>query len=305
MSGADLVPQGTTALDAGQPLNGKQLRTRLAVIQDVMKNVMVKDVDYGVIPGTPKPTLFKPGAEKLCVTFRLAAADPQIVDVPDVLDDEIRYRVRVPILANGVVVAVGVGECSTSEEKYKWRRPVHIKEYENAPLDRKREKYQKNGDVWQQVRVEPADIANTVLKMAHNRAYVHAVIMATAAGSIFTQDVEDLPEGVSQEAHGEKRSPITPPQRRESAPAGAGTTVEIKVSNVTSMTGTNTKGPWEKWTLDGSDGKKYGTFDAKVRDVAQEAREAGLPVSVTFIEGKYGRDVLALSLVERQPGGEG
>jgi hypothetical protein len=32
---------------------------------------MVKDVDYGVIPGTKKPTLLKPGSEKLCRLFSL------------------------------------------------------------------------------------------------------------------------------------------------------------------------------------------------------------------------------------------
>jgi hypothetical protein len=218
-SAAELAPIQPTEAALG-PLNSKQLQSRLAVIQDVMRNVMVKDVDYGVIPGTPKPTLFKPGAEKLCVTFKLAAGDPQIVDVPDVLDDEIRYRVRVPIMANGTIVAVGVGECSTSEEKYKWRRPVHINEFNNAPLDRKREKYQRNGDVWQQVRVEPSDVANTVLKMAHKRAYVHAVIMATAAGSIFTQDIEDRPEGLG-DAHEERRS-APEPQTREQAQTSNG-----------------------------------------------------------------------------------
>ena len=197
----------------GDPLTTRELETRLARIQDVMRTVMQKDVDYGVIPGTQKPTLFKPGAEKLIVTFKLAASDPQIVEVIDDKDQEIRYRVRVPILtAAGQVVAVGVGECSSLEEKYKWRRPVHAKDYEAAPADRKREKYQRNGDVWQQVRVEPADVANTVLKMAHKRAYIHAAIMATAASSIFTQDIEDRPEGMEDhDDHDQRREP---PQSR-------------------------------------------------------------------------------------------
>jgi hypothetical protein len=208
-----------TPIDASSPLSGRELRQRLAIIQEVMKSVMVQDVDYGTIPGTPKPTLFKPGAEKLCVTFKLSALDPQIIDVPDVVDDEIRYRVRVPIAAaTGVIIAVGVGECSTCEEKYKWRRPVHQKEYDNAPIDRKREKYQRNGDVWQQVRVEPSDVANTVLKMAHKRAYVHAVIMATAAGSIFTQDLEDRPEGMDD---AEPARPAQPQTRQQAAQAPA------------------------------------------------------------------------------------
>ena len=36
-----------------------------------VKAQMTKDIDYGVIPGTRKPTLLKPGAEKLCRLFNL------------------------------------------------------------------------------------------------------------------------------------------------------------------------------------------------------------------------------------------
>ena len=39
----------------------------------IMAGAMVKGEDYGVIPGTgSKPTLLKPGAEKLCVLFKLS-----------------------------------------------------------------------------------------------------------------------------------------------------------------------------------------------------------------------------------------
>jgi len=209
-------------VEAEHPLTVQQLTARLKTIQDVMKQVMQKDVDFGVIPGTQKPTLYKPGAEKLCVTFRLSADDPSIEAVPDDVGD-IRYRVRVPVRAsNGVIVAVGVGECSTGEEKYRWRRPVHIKEFEAANDDQRRVKWQRSGDAWQQVRVNPADVANTVLKMAHKRAYVHAVVMATAAGAIFTQDLEDLPEEVrdaADDGQDQRRPPVQPPQRRSEAAA--------------------------------------------------------------------------------------
>lgn len=38
------------------------------------------------------------------------------------------------------------------------------------------------------------DIRNTVQKMAEKRAFVSAVLMATGASDIFTQDIEDFPE---------------------------------------------------------------------------------------------------------------
>jgi hypothetical protein len=48
------------------------------------------------------------------------------------------------------------------------------------------------------VRTEPADLANTVLKMACKRAKMAMVLNVTAASDCFTQDLEDL-DAVLQE----------------------------------------------------------------------------------------------------------
>ena len=45
-----------------------------------------------------------------------------------------------------------------------------------------------------QIRTEPADIVNTVLKMASKRAHIAMVINVLAASDIFAQDLEDLTE---------------------------------------------------------------------------------------------------------------
>jgi hypothetical protein len=298
--------------EAGAPLTSQQLIARLRVIQDVMTAVMKPDQDFGIIPGTDKPTLYKPGAEKLCVTFRLAPADPLIETIPT-LSGAVRYRARVPIHAHdGTLVAVGLGECSTGEEKYAWRRPVHPSEFQSAPEDQKRQKWTREGELWDQVRVDPENVANTVLKMAHKRAYVHGVIMATAAGAIFTQDIEDLPEGL--DGDGVKRpaaaapKPVQQPKRHDrSAPAGAGTTIRIRVKDIAKKTGTNEKGEWTKWTVIALDGKGYGTFDSKVRDTAAAALRDKAELDATFTESKYGRDLTALTravVAEREPGDE-
>src|SRR5690348_2850203 len=77
---AEIVPD-TQALDAPArpaPLSvipavgAGELVARLDTIKEVMRTAMQPNVDYGVIPGTgSKPTLLKPGAEKLAVTFQL------------------------------------------------------------------------------------------------------------------------------------------------------------------------------------------------------------------------------------------
>ena len=43
-----------------------QTANHYKVMVAFVKAQMQKEIDYGVIPGTKKPTLLKPGAEKLC-----------------------------------------------------------------------------------------------------------------------------------------------------------------------------------------------------------------------------------------------
>jgi len=193
------MTQSLAVIDRSGPsalaLTAVQLKARMEHIVDVMANVMQSGKDYGKIPGTDKPSLFKPGAEKLLVTFSMAAADPLVEDLST--NDEIRYRVRVPIEnEHSRVLAVGIGECSTNEEKYRWRRPVCEEEFEETPPEYRRTKWRRGqgGKAYQekQIRTSPSDLANTVLKMAHKRAYVGATLLATAASSVFNQDLEDF-----------------------------------------------------------------------------------------------------------------
>jgi len=44
---------------------------RRSAIVEFTRRIMIKDQDFGEIPGTSKPTLLKPGAEKLCSFFGL------------------------------------------------------------------------------------------------------------------------------------------------------------------------------------------------------------------------------------------
>ncbi len=50
----------------------EQVTALVQKIQQIMRAAMRKDEHCGVIPGTDKPSLLKPSAEKLCLTFRLA-----------------------------------------------------------------------------------------------------------------------------------------------------------------------------------------------------------------------------------------
>lgn len=205
-----------------ETLTAVQVRAQVNLIQDVMKSIMKKDTHYGIIPGCQKPTLYKAGAEVLATTFRLAVT-PEVFDLSTL--DEIRYRVAVRLTSfNGSLVGTGIGEASTNEEKYMWRKAVCKEEFETTPEDRRRLKWARGKDVaysTEQVRTNISDLANTVLKMAKKRAQIDAVLTATAASDIFTQDVEDLPDGILQEDRVQVSKPVTqPPTPAQKAHSG-------------------------------------------------------------------------------------
>lgn len=181
------------------PQSAAEIRTQINTIQEVMRGVMKPDVHYGVIPGTDKNTLLKPGAEVLLTTFRISVR-PEIDDLSTT--DCVTYRVRAHGVHMGTdtLVGIGVGECSTNEEKYKWRGASDL-EWQNTEEPRRRVKYgwkwgQRQGEkvdvLTKQVRTNPADLANTVLKMAKKRAEVDLCLTALAASDIFTQDIEEV-----------------------------------------------------------------------------------------------------------------
>ncbi len=204
-----LVPN-TTAQD---------LVKRLDVIRGAMEQAMQRDIDYGVIPGTgKKPTLLKPGAEKLAVLFQL---DVQLDNQKTWHDDghlTVVSRATVFHIPSGARVASGEGICTTREGKYAYRQgervcpscsqPAIIKgkaEYGGGWVCFKKKggcnaKYQ-DGDqaiegqaVGKIANENIADTYNTVDKMASKRARVDAVLAATGASALFTQDAEDLPK---------------------------------------------------------------------------------------------------------------
>lgn len=190
-----------TVLGTGRSLTANDIRSHVNLIQEVMKAVMIRDTHYGVIPGCKQPSLYKAGSEVLLSTFRIAVS----VRVEDLsTEDCIRYRVITTGThqGTGVVVGEGIGECSSDEGKYKWRTCYVKKEFEATPENRRRIKYSEYKGKEQErmeVRTDPADVANTILKMAKKRAQIDLTLTATAASDIFTQDIEDLPEEVRED----------------------------------------------------------------------------------------------------------
>lgn len=180
--------------DAGRMSVADVVR-HVSAVQEVMRAVMKPEVHYGRIPGAgEKPTLFKQGAEVLCLAFKIGDKY-KIEDLST--GDERRYRVTCEGVhqPTGMVLGQGVGECSSAEEKYRWRKAVCKEEFEATPENMRRVKYGKKSNGFytvEQVRTEPADVGNTVLKMASKRAKIAMTLNVTAASDMFGQDLEDL-----------------------------------------------------------------------------------------------------------------
>ena len=199
-------------------LTVQDVRAQVNLIQHIMQEVMKRDEHYGVIPGTgTKPTLLKAGAEKLCLTFRL---DPQydITERQDGTHIHITSKCTLYHIPSSQRYGSGMGSCSTRESKYAYRSSARkCPKCSSETIIKGKEEY---GGGWicfakkggcgakfadadeaitkqQTGRVPNEDLAdqyNTVLKMANKRSLVAAVLNATAASDIFTQDIEDMPQ---------------------------------------------------------------------------------------------------------------
>lgn len=196
-----------------QILDTVYLLHRVERIREIQSKVMKDGVDYGTIPGCgDKPTLLKPGAETLLMAFEMAALPDQL-SIQDLGgEDEIRYRVVAPIyhVPTNRLCGNGVGECSSLEEKYKWRKSVCDEEFNETDPDRRRLKYYKDGGTAKQIRTNKSDVANVILKMAKKRALVDGALTVTAASRTFSQDLEEIPE--------EMRGNHAPSTRKSAAP---------------------------------------------------------------------------------------
>ena len=189
----------------------------IAEFQKLVHSQMVKDLDYGVIPGTQKPTLLKPGAEKIAKLLGLADQYEVMDKVEDWDKGFFAYTIRCILqdMGSQAVVSSGLGSCNTKEARYRWREQKRKcpRCQQEAIFKSKQAKggwycFGKVGgcganfvDGDQAIetqatgRVENDDtfsLVNTVLKMARKRALVDAALSAGRLSAIFTQDMEDL-----------------------------------------------------------------------------------------------------------------
>ena len=198
----------------------KKDMTAINQFQKAVHELMIPDQDYGVIPGTSKPTLLKPGAEKITKIMGLSDRYEILEKLEDWDKPLFRYLIKCTLasLKNGVVISEGMGECNSYESKYRYRDAQRKCPACGAEaIIKGKEEYgggwlcfKKKGGcgatfadtdpliIDQSVgKVDNEDIfslVNTILKMAEKRALVDAALHAGRLSNVFTQDIEDMPQ---------------------------------------------------------------------------------------------------------------
>lgn len=125
---------------------------------------LVRDVDFGVIPGTQKPTLYKSGAERILFSMGICSRYTVEKAIEDYGEDPFFfYRVKCSLFrfVNGEEVHItdGMGSANSNER--------------------------------QCGRASKYDLANSRLKIAKKRAMVDACLLVGQLSNAFAQDIEN------------------------------------------------------------------------------------------------------------------
>lgn len=192
-------------------LRPEEAARNIAELQKFVQSQMVKGQDYGTIPGTDKPTLLKPGAERLCEMYGYAISATVTHRIEDWERGHFSYEVRCDLIhkRTGVLVASGVGSCNSMEARYRYRWVWADQLPQGTNTAGLATRNTKTGLQYRTINDDPFSLVNTLLKMAKKRALVDAALSATRSSGIFTQDIEDL---ASDENHGERSRQQSRPQ---------------------------------------------------------------------------------------------
>jgi len=201
----------------------EQVGTLIERIKELKDALMIEGVHYGSPhPGADKPALLKPGAELLCAYFGLSPR-VEIIYAERVLQGPEPYvyyevKCKLTIVANGeeAIVGEGFGSATSLESKHRFRTAERVCPECGAPaIIRGKPEFGGGWVCWRnvggcgakfaaddpriigqptgKVRNEQApDTFNAVLKAAKKRAIIDAVLGATGASFLFTQDEDVL-----------------------------------------------------------------------------------------------------------------
>ncbi len=152
-------------------------------LDHLYRDLLQEGTDYGKLPGTTKPCMFKSGGEILAKYFGLTTSSRLVQRIAERDPPYIEFEFITDVYYMGTKVADGSGSCNSMEPKYAFR-------YDHG-VQREATKNEIFG------------LLNTIMKMALKRSYIDAILRATGASRIFTQDLEDeaQQEGTAVSSH--------------------------------------------------------------------------------------------------------
>lgn len=194
---SDEIVNALSIIDTVEIENIANTMAKIQQMQSVVKKTFKKGHDFGEVPGTSKPTLLKPGGEKICMLFGLNPEYEFLQSAEDYDKEFFSYNIKCTLFKNGQPVAQGVGSCNSKEKKYRFinvdeipENYIGISEEITDKYGRKRYKIN-NPDI--------CSLVNTILKMAKKRAFIDAVLQVASLSEVFTQDIEDMEDFIQQE----------------------------------------------------------------------------------------------------------
>jgi len=169
--------QGTSIVVQSTP-GGLQLseqaievtKRNVQLCEQLVTDVLEKDVDYGLIPGVPQPFLWDAGAAKIMSAYNCYADynTLRVIDQPGKI--AITVTSRLINRQSQQVIATGIGAASTREIKHRYRWVI---DPEAEGISRKGLK-QNNTGKFRIPNPDTEDLLNTIAKMAAKRADVDA-----------------------------------------------------------------------------------------------------------------------------------
>jgi hypothetical protein len=219
------APSGLTVVENANPyhMDVQRVVYQTRAIQQVMRDLMRPGVHYGVIPGTEKtdkagndiskPSLWQPGADILCMLFRLRPEYKETITEREGFYG-VLVRTHLIHIPTGEVWGEGLGSANSRETRYlnqvmrrvcpSCGKPTIFKsrdpgggwfcwkakegcgtQFPEGDQAMSIDRAQLNPD-------KVCDLHNTILKIGCKRSKVGGVLTATAASEIFTQDLEDM-----------------------------------------------------------------------------------------------------------------
>jgi hypothetical protein len=163
----------------------------LALLQDMVRQVLVDGRDYGHVEGVPGKFLWDPGASQIIGSFNCFAGHRRVLSL---IDDGVKLAIvlEVPLIQRGSLqeVGSGIGASSTMEVKHRYRWVTNPGDwgYEGEAVKTLKTRQKDGGRTEYRIpNPEHDELLNVVAKQASKRAEVDAAEALPGVASVLRE----------------------------------------------------------------------------------------------------------------------